>query len=451
MNVPQSNDGAAALVVVMVVYAIVSLAVYVWYAFALSKVFPKIGAESWKGWTPILNEAEIFVQGGVPAWSVVFYAIPIVNLYALYLRAVATGRINAMFGRGTGTTVLAVLLPPVWATILATASASRPSPYDDRIATLAAPATPTPEPAAPEPVLSADPSISPRVVAPPAEPEPSPVAPPATPAPEHAPVPRPAPVPEPAPEPEPEPKPAPAVAPPPPSPAVAPPPPPPSPVVAPPPPSPAVAPPPSPSVIVPPPPPAPEAEDEDDEAAPAVAPVVIHNPWAAKADAPPVDAGDDAPAKQARPVIAAPPAAPKLKPAPPLAAPPDVDEDDDDGETIVVDRRPRIRWSLEVDGAGSFPLPTAHVLLGRKPASTSPDTHALSIPDTTRTLSKVHARLDLGDDGWAITDLNSTNGVLVVGADGSETLLDPGAAVLVEGRFILGKVGMSISFEDASA
>jgi pSer/pThr/pTyr-binding forkhead associated (FHA) protein len=63
----------------------------------------------------------------------------------------------------------------------------------------------------------------------------------------------------------------------------------------------------------------------------------------------------------------------------------------------------------------------------------------------------VHARLDLVDDEWTITDLNSTNGVLVVESDGTETLLDPGAAVRVRGRFILGKVGMSISFEDASS
>ena len=73
------------------------------------------------------------------------------------------------------------------------------------------------------------------------------------------------------------------------------------------------------------------------------------------------------------------------------------------------------------------------------------------MPDSTRTLSKVHARLDLADGVWTVTDLNATNGVIVIEADGSENLLDPGASAVVRDRFVLGKVGMRLSFGDDAA
>ena len=64
----------------------------------------------------------------------------------------------------------------------------------------------------------------------------------------------------------------------------------------------------------------------------------------------------------------------------------------------------------------------------------------LRIHDTSRTLSKVHARLDLVNDEWIITDLNSTNGVIVVASDGTERLLVVGDAAPVPFSFILGKL-----------
>ena len=89
-------------------------------------------------------------------------------------------------------------------------------------------------------------------------------------------------------------------------------------------------------------------------------------------------------------------------------------------------------------------------MLGRKPAAGEPGTQDVAVPDTTRTLSKVHARLQLGDAGWTITDLDSTNGVVVVAPDDEETLLESGASAPVPGRFILGKVAMRIVEEGAT-
>ncbi|MDN3444206.1 DUF5684 domain-containing protein, partial [Microbacterium sp. APC 3901] len=134
MIAPVDSGYAMMLAIVGGVGVLVGLAVYVWYALALSRLFPRIDGEGWKGWVPILNEAEILARGGVPAWSVVFYFIPIVQLYGIYLKIVATHRINRRFGRGAGMTVLAILLPPVWATVLAWGAP--PYPEGERLAAL---------------------------------------------------------------------------------------------------------------------------------------------------------------------------------------------------------------------------------------------------------------------------------------------------------------------------
>ena len=177
-------------------------------------------------------------------------------------------------------------------------------------------------------------------------------------------------------------------------------------------------------------------------------PIVVHNPWARPTTPAPVAGGASAPASSS------PGEAPAwLDNSAGASAAGDavslLDDDDDDGETIVVDRRPKVQWHLNVDDAKALPLVGEKVILGRRPSATEPGTHPLSVPDTTRTLSKAHALLELVDGEWSITDLNSTNGVLVVDDSGEEALITPGESVPVPGRFILGKVGMHISFEQA--
>ena len=120
--------------------------------------------------------------------------------------------------------------------------------------------------------------------------------------------------------------------------------------------------------------------------------------------------------------------------------------------TVVVDRRPVVPWRLVVEGGPTFRLTGSSAVLGRRPAGSGGGAQEIAVPDPTRTLSKVHARLDLADGVWTVTDLNATNGVIVTRPDGAEDLLDPGASAAISGRFVLGKVGMSLSFgEDAAA
>lgn len=455
MTDPYDTGAAVAALVVLLVYLLLLVGVYLWYAIALSKLFPKLGAEAWKGWVPILNEMEILIRGSVPAWSIVFAFIPFVNLYYLYLKGAAAHRIGARFGRGAGTTVLAILLPPVWASLLAAAKPLDGTPLEQRVAgyaphapvgaaaappvpagwpgtggtAAAAPAVPgAPVPPPPPPPAPAVPGTS---VPPPLSPPPAPLA--AAPAPA-------------APPPPPPPAPAPAVVAP--APAVVAP----SPAVAAPPPAAASAPPLPPvppvppassaasnvSVPAPPPPPVPPVSqapaafpEEPIEPAVPDAPVVAASPWAPRQ-----------PASVPETIVARP-----AEVVPPPPAPSAPAADDDLGETIVVDRRPRIRARLDVDGGQTIAITGAVVVLGRKPTSGEPGVQDIAIADTTRTLSKVHARLDRHEDGWVITDLDSTNGVVVVAPDGTETLLDRGASAPVTARFILGKVAMTITEE----
>ncbi|NYD67224.1 DUF5684 domain-containing protein [Agromyces atrinae] len=501
---PYYDPSAAigAVIAMLAISSLIGVGIYVWYALALSRLFPRLGAESWKGWVPILNTSEIFARGGVPAWSVVFLFIPIVNLYGLYLYVIATHRINVLFGRGAGSTVLAVLIAPLWATLLAWGStnpdpergrlqattgaadratgplaesaptardasgyaipaaagaAAYPPPYTGPDSDAGAPVSEysdsvsnyIPSPAyaarpaddaapfgasAPAPAVAGNPWAPRPTDAPPAPPVASPV-PPAAPAPtgfdELPPPPIPARIPAPvpvAPEPEflaptplPEPIPVPIVAQPPAPPA---------------PPTPAepVA---APVVAAPPAPPAPSAPVEAPiEAAPAEAPASNMQALFASDPAAVAPGTEDLDFAVAQTIIT----------SPPPAAPVEDDEDDDFESTVVVDRRPKIPWRLVLDDGTSFDLTGARVVLGRNPAAADSSEQRLPVPDKTRTLSKTHARLELDDGRWSITDLRSTNGVLVVDASGEETLVEADVPIEVTSRFVLGEVGMRVTY-----
>jgi len=514
----QDAEGVLGLAVTLsLVGGLVGIAYYVWYALALSKVFTKLGAESWRGWVPILNEMEILTRGGVPGWSVVYYFIPVVNLYGLYLKITAVHRINLQLGRGAGMTVLAVLLPPVWASILGWGATQTPPAGSDRrveggLASDAASARPAgplgaptpsaapftpaasdasgyalpvvqPPPAAPAPAFSAPAAAPPLpplpASGPPAPPAarpaeglisnpwaqpgsaqaaaPVPSTPPAAPASfapaadvaAAAPSGPPAPPAPPAPSGPPAPPAAPSPSGPPAPPATA---------AAPPAPSAAttpdgfIAPPPGismpPSAAAPPAPPAPTAPPMFLPAAsPADPTPTVAPPAAEPAVASPPAAEPAASAAAAFPTAPA-AAAASAEPVFPAVFAPDNGDDDDLDNTIVVDRRPVVPWKLRTDDGFVASLTASKVVLGRNPSSSEMDVQAIAIPDSTKTLSKTHARLDLVDGAWTLTDLHSTNGVVVIEADGSETLIDVDQTVALQSRFLLGKVGMAVSFEE---
>ena len=124
------------------------------------------------------------------------------------------------------------------------------------------------------------------------------------------------------------------------------------------------------------------------------------------------------------------------------SAPPEDTDDDELDSTVVVERPSTVAWQLVTDDGHVLPLRSARVLLGRKPSGEG--LTLVVVPDSTKTLSKNHARLELADGAWTVTDLDATNGVVIIEDDGTETLLPEGGSAPVPGRFLLGKVAMRI-------
>ena len=108
-------------------------------------------------------------------------------------------------------------------------------------------------------------------------------------------------------------------------------------------------------------------------------------------------------------------------------------------ETIVAVRR-RTVWTLVPTLGAPIPLTADVVIIGRRPHREPDygDAQLVAIPDETRTVSKTHARMELTADGWTIVDLDSTNGVILIGEDGAEKDAPAGCPERLTPRFLLG-------------
>ncbi|WP_022889622.1 DUF5684 domain-containing protein [Agromyces italicus] len=426
---------------------LIGIGLYVWYAAMLAKVFARFGQPAWSAWVPVYNEMQLFKIGRQQPWLALLMYLPLVQIVGLVFKVFALHRISTQSWRGVGTTVLGVLLPPVWATVLATGPS--PDPELGRMPMRASgtgeippvapgfpggPLAAPPVAAAPQPAPLIAPFVTAAPVAPPVATPPAatPSAAPATP-PVHmsaaaqawasplndapdAPVP-----------------PAPAVP---------------------------AAPPAGPadsvsSLFAPPsaqPPVAPTAGHE--VAAPRVPGRIEPLPPLPPAPAAPVPQAGGAAAAYA--ALAAPretPPATAAVPNPGLDAfePADAPtivtgEGDDDAfdRTVVVQRRPLVRWRLVLDDGSVLELDAPVVVLGRNPRAALTGEQRLVVPDLSRTLSKTHAVLRLDGEQWSVTDLDSTNGVMVPDAGGVDRLIDPGVPTPVADRLVLGTLAVAL-------
>jgi len=154
------------------------------------------------------------------------------------------------------------------------------------------------------------------------------------------------------------------------------------------------------------------------------------------------------PAFATRPVdrLAPPPAAPPQEIAEPstgsLGGTPTASYTFEDERTVVVDRAGA--WSLELDTGESLRVPAHAFVIGRNPGPTARGLPTLAVPDPGKTISKVHARLELADGVWTVTDLGSTNGVVIGEGGPDERVLGAGESASVAGRFVLGALGMRL-------
>jgi len=368
------------------VSAIVSIGSYVWMSLALAAVFRKLGEKGWKAWVPVYGTVVFFILGRQnPLWLLT-YLVPGVGIVGFIFHIRAIHQINRRFSHGKGFTFFGIVLFVVWASVIGFGSGVAIDPD----------AKPVYEP------ITKVPYGAPPIAQPP-----RPAAATSTP---------------------PVPISAPPVAPPPPPPAG----------------------PPAPPTVISAapgfPPPAPPAPAAASPAGPPPPTFAAPPAFAAPPPAPSVPA----PPAPAAPSFAAPvPVTPVQAPAPPVSLEPaeEVATDEIGEHTVVVARRSK-SWVLTTDDGQRVRLTQAVALLGRNPTPdrSYPEAQLVSLNDTAKTVSKTHARIELSDGAWRVTDLDSTNGVVLL--DGSdETELQSGTSALLTERFLLGELPVLISSE----
>jgi len=447
------NTGA--IVGLGLVQFVTGVGLYVWVALSLAALFKKAGEPAWAGWVPFYNDAVVLKLGGFSPWLILLLLVPFLGQLAVYvLLIVAAYRISVAFGfregSGVGMTVLAALVFPVWSSILGWGSARWVGP-DPRLLAAAIGGNPgagyTPGyHRSPAPDTDGGFAPAPAAFAPPAPPEgytPPPAPPAAPPA--------------------------------------------------------GYVPPAAPEGYTPPPPPAQPAglfppaagpfapraaAAEDLEGVDDPVPSAPASPAGATADAAIID---EVPASAAEPAAPADPWAPPplvtgprrspmpedpadfsdtsaevsaVAGAPQAGAPksawssvaaqrnepelPDAEAAFD--ETIVAPRR-RTEWMLTPPLGAPIRLTSPVLILGRRPADDPeyPQAQLIDVADETRTVSKTHARLELVADRWTITDLESTNGVVIIGDDGTEIDLPAGGSHTVVEKFLLGDAELRLT------
>ena len=488
-------SGTLGALVGALVFWLVVLALYIWTAAALAAVFRKSGTAPWKAWVPVVSLWAFFRLGGRPGWWSLVYALGWAVVAAAELAFLAAGAggtrsgwatllgvlvgtvggvalaifsivtfilglvgVNRGFRLGAGHIALGFFLFPVWASVTGWGGA-RWRGRDEEEQVSAAPSRAA-EPRLPPPPAPDEPG----------QPEQRPAAVRASDSPTIAELQSGARV-----------TPAAAVSPPPSSPGV------PLPslgIVSAPSASPSIVPPPVQQQAMPEATPAPLAETptartsgasaltgrtpagpEAAEPAPSVPPTpAVPPPSAALASPAPSAPGPSGSlaAGEAQPTVPlnpwAPPPAAAASPSflddvlPPAAGLdlPAAEADELDERTAVAARRLGV-WRLLMPDGVVLTLPGDTVVLGRAPVipAAAPDARPLVVRDGTRTVSKTHALLRRGSEGWTITDLGSTNGILVVDASGGQTEAPAGVPVRLppSGAFYLGDAKLVLRAE----
>jgi len=96
------------------------LAVYVYYALAVSSIFRKAGLKTWPAWVPFFNTWRILQLGGQKGWWVLVGLIPFVGIIVYLVFLIIAGvNIQTALGKPGVFYLLALFLTPVWYGILA--------------------------------------------------------------------------------------------------------------------------------------------------------------------------------------------------------------------------------------------------------------------------------------------------------------------------------------------
>jgi hypothetical protein len=116
------SGGAAGMVVSLMMLGVLGLMLASGW-----KLFSKAGRPGWGALVPIYNVYLLLKIVGKPAWWLVLFFIPVVNLVVGILVAVA---LSSRFGKGAGYAVGLILLPIVFYPLLAFGDAQYQPPTE---------------------------------------------------------------------------------------------------------------------------------------------------------------------------------------------------------------------------------------------------------------------------------------------------------------------------------
>lgn len=102
--------------IIGILFGSLGIALYVWYALALSKLFPVFGIENWKGYIPFYNTALLFKLAAYNPLFVLIGLVPFVGITAVWvIQVLAMRKLASHYWRDdTETLLLAIFLPPLW-------------------------------------------------------------------------------------------------------------------------------------------------------------------------------------------------------------------------------------------------------------------------------------------------------------------------------------------------
>jgi hypothetical protein len=133
------------------------------------------------------------------------------------------------------------------------------------------------------------------------------------------------------------------------------------------------------------------------------------------------------------PGIADPPSAPAAIPAPAFVSVVAPRAESIDETRISVRRKAGAHWRLVLPDGRHIEISTT-LLAGRDPLAnaTWPGAALLTIDDEDHSVSKTHAVFSVDAEGLWVTDLDSTNGVIITQPDGTELDLAPNVRCLIQ-------------------
>lgn len=69
MSLDLGSGGATVLVAILSIWGLVALVLFIWYLWALSKLFPYLGLPARDGWIPVWNQWRLIGRAGLPGGS----------------------------------------------------------------------------------------------------------------------------------------------------------------------------------------------------------------------------------------------------------------------------------------------------------------------------------------------------------------------------------------------